>query len=652
MAGAVGLSMRPAARAEAGGAGAASRPVLEMPDTTPEGKPHFDSTGAQVGEQIPDFKVSRPDGDPATLHEACRSGKVTLLLTSSFTCPRSRSQFPSAAALVKRFEKTKNVSLSILYVIEAHPVTDPSPYAGVEDLTAENRREHILCRQPTTIEQRFELAQRFQRALDVEASVYVDAMDNSAWKALGGGPNMGILLDRHGIVLARQGWFDAAAMEPVIERMLATLPDTVRGVGGAPKRFGLPDTGDLEGWRKAIKKDPSILKAVSPYSARGGEGGKTLLQEAVAASSDSHSLAFMNLLIESGADVNQDTSHEVSPLHVAAREGNEAVARVLIAHHAAIDARAHGNGPTPLQLALLKGKDAVARQLADAGAQSDFFVDVSLGRESAVAAAIEKDSTIIDRPDGWNNSPLVYAAASRQLPMARQLLKAGAKLETGGDSCLKRAVNSNDVAMVTLLCDAGGDPNCLNEAIFDKNLAIIEVLLAHKADADGSNIYGERPLHRAIMLHDLAMFNLLLKHGANPKLTTEVDRTPCGPGGGSNEISTLHMAAGEAESEMAAILVQKGVDPMARDVDLKTPLHYLAGSDADQKMIRATLQLLLDARADINAEDTNGQSPLDMAIAASKAASQPTTTVIDLLKANGAKVGSHKTVDELRGDGH
>jgi len=115
--------------------------------------------------------------------------------------------------------------VAIVYVIEAHPKGDPCPYKGVEDVTRENLRDGILCRQPTTLAARLTLAKQFKQRLNVGVPIYVDAMSNAAWRNLGGGPNMAILIDAGGTVLGRQGWFDAKSADELI----AALPPAPRG---------------------------------------------------------------------------------------------------------------------------------------------------------------------------------------------------------------------------------------------------------------------------------------------------------------------------------------------------------------------------------------------------------------------------------------
>lgn len=163
----------------------------------------FDTTGAQKGEQLPNLPLYDLDGKPARLNELWSNRTGILLLTSSLTCPKSRASYPRAEELAKQFGN--DLPVEIIYVLEAHPKGDPSPYRGYEDVTAENRRDGILCPQPTTLSERLKLAKRFKDRLHIKTPIHVDGMDNAVWSALGGGPNMGVLVDADGIVIARQG---------------------------------------------------------------------------------------------------------------------------------------------------------------------------------------------------------------------------------------------------------------------------------------------------------------------------------------------------------------------------------------------------------------------------------------------------------------
>jgi thiol-disulfide isomerase/thioredoxin len=181
-------------------------------------KPTFDKVGPQVGDQLPDLKLRTLKGEPQWLSNAWHGGP-TLLVTSSFTCPKSRSRWPELKAIADKYGEKLNVV--VVYVIEAHPVGSICPYEGVEEITPENQRDGILRHQPKTLEDRLDLAQEFKKYLRVDAPIYVDTLDNHAWKAFGAAPNIAFLVDSNGIVAAREGWFEGTPMTESIDAFLS-----------------------------------------------------------------------------------------------------------------------------------------------------------------------------------------------------------------------------------------------------------------------------------------------------------------------------------------------------------------------------------------------------------------------------------------------
>jgi hypothetical protein len=133
-------------------------------------KPNFDKVGSQVGDQVPALSLHTAKGEVQRLSDAWEGGPA-LLITSSLTCPKSRSRWPEVKAIAEKYGDKLNVV--IVYVIEAHPVGSICPYKGVEDITPENERDGILRRQPDTLEDRVELAQEFKRYLRAATPIYI-----------------------------------------------------------------------------------------------------------------------------------------------------------------------------------------------------------------------------------------------------------------------------------------------------------------------------------------------------------------------------------------------------------------------------------------------------------------------------------------------
>lgn len=84
--------------------------------------------------------------------------------------------------------------------------------------------------------------------------------------------------------------------------------------------------------------------------------------------------------------------------------------------------------------------------------------------------------------------------------------------------------------------------------------------------------------------------------------------------------TALHVAAAGHRTEIVKLLLAAGADvESARNHRLGRPLHYAADgcpdSDSwDQKNQMATLRLLAEAGADLNARDKNGATPLHRAV--------------------------------------
>lgn len=174
----------------------------------------FAGRGVQPGQPLPQLSLVTLEGQPASLSEI-QAGRPLVLVTASLTCNVARRQQPQVDVLQQHFGDA--VAVVVIYTIDAHPKGDPCPYTGKEWVPKSNEADNVLVRQPTDLTQRLELARAYQQRFPGGTIYLVDTMDNASWQALGQAPNLGLLVDRSGVVMLRQGWFDSASMMTAIE---------------------------------------------------------------------------------------------------------------------------------------------------------------------------------------------------------------------------------------------------------------------------------------------------------------------------------------------------------------------------------------------------------------------------------------------------
>jgi cytohesin len=169
------------------------------------------------------------------------------------------------------------------------------------------------------------------------------------------------------------------------------------------------------------------------------------------------------------------------------------------------------------------------------------------------------------------------------------------------------------------------------EAMLKKNPA-----LANAKDED-----GETPLHIAAQMGDVELVELLLENTKDVNTPDESGATP------------LHLAAGSGQKEVAELLLAKKADVNARDNGDQTPLHFAVAPDPSQFFSDPTLgtaggavdissrlevvKLLLDNKADVNARDGGGKTPLHIAVASGS------VEMVQLLLDNKADVNAKDT---------
>ncbi|KAK1760561.1 ankyrin repeat-containing domain protein [Echria macrotheca] len=353
-----------------------------------------------------------------------------------------------------------------------------------------------------------------------------------------------------------------------------------------------------------------------------------------------------------GGEVNKRDSENMTALHYAARNGHEAIARLLLKaatdpnamdddgwtslHYAAASGHEElvrlflGDGPdsgvrdrdgqTALHCAVFSGCEAVVRLLLEAGAdvaakdrwgQTPLHRGMMNGHKSIIRLLLEAGANrwaSLDARDRSGMEPLHFAASNGWCEVLRLLLKEGGNVNAknnDGWSALHYASAGGYDATVALLLELGADIGAedndggtpLHYAAQSGYDAVTSRLLEMGADIGEKDNDGWTALHYAAWRGRDMTVRRLVEMGADTEATDNDGRTP------------LHHAAENGREGSAKSLLDMGAYKEATDNDGRTPLHHAA------KHGRWGLaKLLLDLGAYIEAKDNEGKTPLHLAV--------------------------------------
>jgi ankyrin repeat protein len=338
------------------------------------------------------------------------------------------------------------------------------------------------------------------------------------------------------------------------------------------------------------------------YGYIGGASGYPLNHQLVDACAQG-SLARVKALIGMGAFVDMGVgTYGVTPLMAASRHGD--VTRYLIGLGAKVDT-ADTFGNTALLDACFYNQLDAAQALLDAGANPNF-------------------------PNKAGRLPLMDAAKNGNDALVKILLAHHADINGNDDAgpATWRAAQSDKAATLLLLIDSGANlslgPNPMQPArrfwslmgcaATDKNLDIIDILLAHGISVNQTGADGTTALMQAARYNQPAAVARLLDRGATVELQTE------------KGITALMYASRFADQPVIQALLDHHAQIEVKDHEGRTPLMWAATRVSPQN-----LRFLLDHGADINAADTRGDTAL------THAGDRGLADTVQLLKARGAR---------------
>ena len=155
------------------------------------------------------------------------------------------------------------------------------------------------------------------------------------------------------------------------------------------------------------------------------------------------------------------------------------------------------------------------------------------------------------------------------------------------------------------------------------------IMQRHHTGGDPSLGEGATPFMRAAKSGDLPVMRLLLKYGADPKITQKNHTTALmlaagfGWRDGNAAIPDARPRLGEGRLDAMQMCLEAGVDVRAANDAGDTVLHAAATRGSD-----VIIQFLVDKGADVRAKNRQGRTPLDAALARRGASAVPAAVAL------------------------
>ncbi len=406
-----------------------------------------------------------------------------------------------------------------------------------------------------------------------------------------------------------------------------------------------------------LKLLEQLLKRGADPVAR-NDYGSTPMQEAA----QRGDAALLQALLKAGADPNTANDEGETALMTVARTGKTDAAEVLIKAGANVNAAESWRGQTALMWAAAQSNPAMVRLLVKSGADVDaisrvrkwerlvtaeprrqhrppggFTALLLAAREGCAQCAYElaRGGANLNLTNPENITPLLESILNARFDTAKVLIEAGADVnmwDRWGRAPLYSAIDYNTVPR-------GGRPDRPSSDVATP-LQIAQMLVDHGANVnmqlklfppyrllgpdrggDALLTVGTTPLIRAAKACDVPAMKLLLKAGAMVDLHNSLGATPLLAAAGMDWAITDTRGRFRNEKDCVQtvkLLLDAGADINAAAPSGQTSLHAAARLD-----LKDVVRYLGEHGATLDAKDSSGFTPLDIAEGRSGRAARP-----------------------------
>jgi ankyrin repeat protein len=349
----------------------------------------------------------------------------------------------------------------------------------------------------------------------------------------------------------------------------------------------------------------ALIKAGANVKAKNQFGTSALTEAAIAGSAP-----IIDALLKAGADPNTKNPEGETPLMAVARSGKVDAARRLLDAGADVNAREDWGGQSAIMWAAAQSQPEMVKLLAARGADVD---------ARGVIHQWERKVITEPRPKDMNKggfTPLLYAAREGCVACARELIAA------------KADPDLEDPDRVTPL----------NMALLNLHFEFAAYMIKAGADVDKWDLFGRSPLYMAADVNTLPtkgngamavipsedsltaldVAKLLLEAGANPNLQLkrrppyrDVPQDRQGDTILAQGATPLLRAARAGDAPFVDLLLKhkalvdlpskEGVTPLMAAAGVEFGTRVTRGRNRTNEGVLATMKLLLDAGAEINA---------------------------------------------------